>query len=143
MGNHTHGSISICNDLCQNPAVFAVLLSNLLATKNKSRSSVTECRGVCSRDCASTVSHESRLQCRYLLQLELVVRLVFRNNSLALSRLDSNRRNFIFEEAGLPRLLCALIGQNRKFVLFLSCHVILLGCVLRAVAHVDLVVYIP
>lgn len=121
----------------------AVGLGDILAAEDEGGGAVVERGAVGGGDGAGAVAHEGRLELLDLVELEAVVAFVLGDDRVALLALDRHGDDLVLEEAGRPGFLGALVGRDGELVLLLAGDFVLLGRVLGAVAHVDLVVHVP
>lgn len=141
--DRVESGIRVATDTCKDLLALAVLLGDLLVTKHQRAGTIVERAAVRRRHSARPRTIKRRLERGDLLQLETVVALVLRNDSIALLALDSDSDDLVVEQLLLPRRLRPLVRLDRERVLLLASHLVLLRRRLRAVAHVDLVVHVP
>ena len=135
-----HGGISRADDLGKNPRVLAELLRERLVADDKSTGTIVEGGGVGGSHGTGAITDEGRLEGGNLLKLDIVVALIDLDDLVALLAGNGDGNNFLSELAGSPSLLGALVRLDGIIVLLLTRNLELLGGVLGAVAHVELVV---
>lgn len=130
------GGVSVAEDLGE--GLEAVLLDSLARGEDDGGGTVVDGRGVGGGD--SAVLLEDGADATELVLEELGEVLVLVDDNLALAGLDRDGGDLVLEETLLPGLLSALVRAQALVVLHLTGDAELLGGVLGAVAHGELVV---
>lgn len=141
--NGIHSRVRGRHDAREDLFPLAVLLRHLAVTQDQRRRAVVKAGAVGRGDGPGARAIERRFQRRDLLELELVVPLVLADGGVAFFTLDHDGDDLVLEQALGPRRLRALVAQDGEVVLLLARDAEFLDRVLRAVAHVHLVVDVP
>jgi len=137
------GRVAVADDAREHAAAGGVLGGERPGGEHEGAGAVAERRRVGGGDGGVGAFGEGRLQRRHLVRLQLGELLVLLHHHVALFALDRHRHDFLVEQPLCPRLLRALVAEDRVLVLLLSGDAVHFGGVFRAVAHVDLVVDVP